>query len=235
MEVRAALPIQKINRDGYCSSGNSEFTSSSLPVLPTPSAEDFAMLPQSQQVLRDREIRNSPLIHHQTPFVSGSSIVGSFYSSPLGFCSEIHESSLSLHERRPPFATQSPDVGVSFHSDKSYTGSFEPMTNSFSGESTEVAWCADTIENVNDYSDNAIVNNQIPKSSSVVSNDPTKQTEWWEDIMNGDWKEILNETTTIDSQAKVCGLKIFSFRLRLIRKFGSFLFCYFFSLHTEGG
>lgn len=192
MEARAVLPIQKLNRDGHCRSGNSEFTSSSLRVQPTTSDEDCAMLSQLQQILMDRELQKSPLVPNRTPFISDSSIAGSFSSSPAGF-----------YERHPPFGTQSPDVGISSQSDKTYTWAFQPMTNNFSRQTTQVTWYSDTVQNITDYSGNNIVNNEIPSSTSMVPDEP-KQTEWWTDIMDEDWNDILNDTTAVDSQSKVC-------------------------------
>ncbi|RWW02622.1 hypothetical protein BHE74_00050369 [Ensete ventricosum] len=42
----------------------------------------------------------------------------------------------------------------------------------------------------------------MPSNSAMVSDDLSKQNEWWTDIIDEDWKEILNETTAIESQPK---------------------------------
>nr|XP_018676598.1 PREDICTED: protein PHOSPHATE STARVATION RESPONSE 2 isoform X2 [Musa acuminata subsp. malaccensis] len=152
--------------------GSYGLMSSSLPVLPTPSEEKFPKLTDLQQVSVEREIRNIALASHHTPFISDGGIVGSLYSSPSGFSSELNGSSFSLHEGHPLFATQSPRVGVSLH----------PTNPSYN---------------------NIGVGNQMPSNSAMVSDDLSKQNEWWTDIIDEDWKEILNETTAIESQPKV--------------------------------
>ncbi|CAL9124858.1 unnamed protein product [Musa textilis] len=185
--------------------GSYGLMSSSLPVLPTPSEEKFPKLTDLQQVSVEREIRNNALASHHTPFISDGGIVGSLYSSPSVFSSELNGSSFSLHEGHPLFATQSLRVGVSLHpANPSCTGTIQPITTNFPRQSTEVAWCPDAVDNILDYTDNNIgVGNQMPSNSAMVSDDLCKQNEWWTDIIDEDWKEILNETTAIESQPKV--------------------------------
>ncbi|CAL9780790.1 unnamed protein product [Musa acuminata subsp. burmannicoides] len=185
--------------------GSYGLMSSSLPVLPTPSEEKFPKLTDLQQVSVEREIRNIALASHHTPFISDGGIVGSLYSSPSGFSSELNGSSLSLHEGHPLFATQSPRFGVSLHpTNPSCTGTIQPITTNFPRQSTEVAWCPDAVDSILDFTDNNIgVDNQMPSNSAMVSDDLSKQNEWWTDIIDEDWKEILNETTAIESHPKV--------------------------------
>ncbi|WOL00169.1 protein PHOSPHATE STARVATION RESPONSE 2 [Canna indica] len=203
MEVRAPMPIQKLNVNGTCSSGSSELMSSSLPVLPTSLEKKFIKLPESQQILMGKETRNNALVPHHTPFVFDSEIVETSYSTPLRFSSDLDESSLSTHQRHATFSTKSPEVGVSFHSDKLYTGTFQPITTNFPRESPEATWCTDQVHNILDYSDNNVqMNNQAPSSAAIIADDPGKQNEWWAEIMDEDWEEILNETTAVESQPK---------------------------------
>lgn len=204
METRPARNF-KVKR--FCSSGNSEVMSSSLPVLPAPVEEKFPKPPDSQQVMMDRELRSAPVVPHHTPFVSNSAVIGPLYSSASGFSSDLHFSSMSPNERHhngASFVSHSPNVGTSFLSTPSHSGSFYPTTSNHLGESTEVPWCPEPIQGILDYSDNiAATNNQIHHSCDVASDDLAKQNEWWTDLMNDDWKDILNETNASECQPKV--------------------------------
>ncbi|XP_010934244.1 protein PHOSPHATE STARVATION RESPONSE 2 [Elaeis guineensis] len=199
-------PVKNCKAKQFCSSGNSEVMSSSLPVLPAPLEEKFPKLPDSQQVLMERELRSTSSIPHHSPFVSNSAVVGPLYSSASGFSSDLHFSSMSPHERHhngASFVSQSPNVGLSFASTPSHSGSFCPITSNHPRESTEVSWCPEPIHSMLDYSDNiAASNNQIQNSCDMASDDLAKQNEWWTDLMNDDWKDILNETSAPECQPK---------------------------------
>ncbi|URE22697.1 Myb-like DNA-binding domain containing protein [Musa troglodytarum] len=76
---------------------------------------------------------------------------------------------------------------------------FQPTMNNFSGESTKINLSPDTLHGTLDYPDNNFsLSNQILGNSTMVSNDPSKQKEWWTDIIDEDCKE-----TGIESQPKV--------------------------------
>ncbi|KAG1361872.1 protein PHOSPHATE STARVATION RESPONSE 2 [Cocos nucifera] len=154
----------------------------------------------------ERELRSTSIIPHHAPFVSNSAVVGPLYSSASGFSSDLHFSSMSPNERHhngASFVSQSPNVGLSFPSTPSHSRSFCPTTSNHPRESTEVPWCPEPIHSMLDYSDNiAANNNQIQNSCDVASGDLAKQNEWWTDLMNDDWKDILNETGAPECQLK---------------------------------
>ncbi|XP_008785163.2 protein PHOSPHATE STARVATION RESPONSE 2-like [Phoenix dactylifera] len=203
METR---PVKNFKVKQFCGSGNSEVMSSSLPVLPAPLEEKFPKLPDSQQVSMERELRSTPLIPLRTPFVSNSAVVGPLYSSASGFSSDLHFSSMAPNERHhngASFVSQSPNVGIPFPSTPSHSGSFCPATSNHPRESADVSWCPEPIQGMLDYSDNITAgNNQIQSSCDVASDDLAKQNEWWTDLMNDDWKDILNETSASECQTK---------------------------------
>ncbi|KAG6532574.1 protein PHOSPHATE STARVATION RESPONSE 1-like [Zingiber officinale] len=99
---------------------------------------------------------------------------GSLSSSAPGFSSDIHHFSFSADERN------------------------------IQGLSTEGTWCADQIQGALDRSDNVIAgNNQAHSSSIELPDDINRQDEWWTDMMNDDWKELLDDTTVNESHPKV--------------------------------
>ncbi|CAL9038143.1 unnamed protein product [Musa banksii] len=69
----------------------------------------------------------------------------------------------------------------------------------FSRETTKINLSPDTLHDTLDYPDNNFsLSNQILGNSTMVSNDPSKQKEWWTDIIDEDCKE-----TAVESQPKV--------------------------------
>ncbi|XP_074587924.1 protein PHOSPHATE STARVATION RESPONSE 1-like [Curcuma longa] len=45
-------------------------------------------------------------------------------------------------------------------------------------------------------------NNQVRSSSIELPDDINRQDEWWTDMMNDDWKELLDDTTVNESHPK---------------------------------
>jgi hypothetical protein len=93
------------------------------------------------------------------------------------------------------FACQSPDIVA-----------FQPLSNSIPGGHTEETWFPGSVDGLSDYRDIIPASgNQIQNGSPAVTSDVVaQQNEWW-DIMNDDWKDILDATAN-DSQSKVCTL-----------------------------
>ncbi|XP_009389282.2 protein PHOSPHATE STARVATION RESPONSE 2 isoform X1 [Musa acuminata AAA Group] len=199
METRSALPMGKLNMEQLGDARSSGVMSSTLPVRPNNSGEKFPKIPDSQLVLMDREIRSNPLPSDYTPFVSDGGNVGPLFSSPSGLSSDLHFSSSLPHERHTngtPFANQLLNAGVSLSSTySSNTGIFQVPNNNLPKDPTAVTWCPETVQGIG--------NSKINDSLIVVSNDLSKQNEWWSDIMNVDWKDLLNDTTIAESQSKV--------------------------------
>ncbi|WOK98750.1 protein PHOSPHATE STARVATION RESPONSE 2-like [Canna indica] len=147
--------------------------SSSLPIIPTSMEDNFPKLPDAQQVSVGRGTRSNPVAPHYASLISNTSFAGPLSSSSPSFSSDVHHSSFSSHERN------------------------------FIARSTEVMWCADPIQDILEYSNNVTKGNYQEQSSSVMlPDDITRQDEWWTDMMNEDWKELLNDTTASESQAK---------------------------------
>ncbi|XP_064994885.1 protein PHOSPHATE STARVATION RESPONSE 2-like isoform X2 [Musa acuminata AAA Group] len=98
-----------------------------------------------------------------------------------------------------PFVSDGGNVGPLFSSpsglssDLHFSSSLphERHTN----DPTAVTWCPETVQGIG--------NSKINDSLIVVSNDLSKQNDWWSDIMNVDWKDLLNDTTIAESQSKV--------------------------------
>lgn len=202
METRSALPMGKLNMEQLGDARSSGVMSSTLPVRPNNSGEKFPKIPDSQLVLMDREIRSNPLPSDYTPFVSDGGNVGPLFSSPSGLSSDLHFSSSLPHERHTngtPFANQLLNAGVSLSSTySSNTGIFQVPNNNLPKDPTAVTWCPETVQGIG--------NSKINDSLIVVSNDLSKQNDWWSDIMNVDWKDLLNDTTIAESQSKVLEL-----------------------------
>ena len=188
--------------------------SSSLPVLPITLEENYPKLPDSQQVSMERETRSNPVNPLNTPFVSNSGVVGPLISSASGFTSDLQFSPISSHVRQPnsaAFIPQSQDSGTALPSTcPSHLGTFQSPSSNYSRESNEITCCQSPLQTVLDYSDEATIrNNQIQSSSIVVSDDINQQNEWWTQLANEDWKDILDETTASEPQAKVSCLYLY--------------------------
>ncbi|KAJ8506346.1 hypothetical protein OPV22_007232 [Ensete ventricosum] len=162
MEAHSAVPAGKVKMEQLCTSGGSGVVSSSLPVLPT-TVEEFPKLPDSQNILMEKQIRSDQLTSHYSPFVADN---GNAYSS--------------------------------------YTGAFQASNCNLPRDPTEVTWCPDSDQGILNCSNDGITgNNQIQSNSIVMPDDLNKQTEWWSEIMNEDWEELLSDKTIAESQPKV--------------------------------
>nr|XP_009400178.1 PREDICTED: protein PHOSPHATE STARVATION RESPONSE 2 isoform X2 [Musa acuminata subsp. malaccensis] len=206
MEAHSALPARKVNVEQLCTSGGSGVVSSSLPVLPT-TVEEFPKLPDSQNILTGKQIRSDQLTSHYTPFVADSGNVQPLYPSPSGFSSDLDISSILPQERHTnstPLVSQSLNEVCLPSAYSSYTGAFQVSTSNIPKDPTEVTWCPDSDQGILNCSDDGITgNNQIQSNSIVMSDDLNKQNEWWSEIMNEDWEELLNDKTVAESQPKV--------------------------------
>ncbi|KAK9281518.1 hypothetical protein L1049_004421 [Liquidambar formosana] len=189
MEARPALSIQRSGAKQLSNLGASGALSSSLPVLPTSLEETYPKLPESQQVSLERELMTRPLAMHATPLPSSSGVVGHMFSSSSGFSTDLHYSSVSLHEkhsRKTPFISQSSTNGASLpltHS--SHSGMLQsPASNHFTKENNNASWCTDSLPGFLDFPVNTPVqNNQIESSSCsgvMASEDFGKRNDWQE-------------------------------------------------------
>lgn len=181
------MPMERNPTKNSYNLRNSEPMSSlSLPVLPAYVQPNFPKLPDSQQVSMERELTSE----HTDPL----------YSPLIDYPADLHDPSLSLHQiptnmNVSSFTPQTIGVGMS-------VGNLETLQ----GASSNLPWVhADQAQSLLDYSVGDIMvtgSTHVYGSTAVATEDLTKQNEWWSDIINDDWKDILDATTT-ESQLKV--------------------------------
>jgi hypothetical protein len=161
-------------------------SSSSLPILPPYVQTNFPKLPDSQQVSIERELTSGP--------------TKPLYSPVMNYPADLHESPLSLHQRTinmnvSPFVSQAMNVGISAGN-----------SGVIQGVSSNLPWVhMNQVQGLMDYSvAETIVTGRtnISGDATVATDDLTKQNEWWSDIINDDWKDILDATAT-ESQPRV--------------------------------
>ncbi|ONK57333.1 uncharacterized protein A4U43_C10F19000 [Asparagus officinalis] len=170
--------------------------SSSLPVLPITSGENYPKLPDSQQVSMERELRSNPVNPHKTTFVPSNGAVGPLFSSAPGLTSDLQYSTISPNVKQP--------INASFIPQSQSSCTFQSSLSNHSRESNEINWCQDTLQGMLDYSEEVTVeNNQIQSSTIMPSDNLNQQNDWWSDLVNEDWKDILNETSGSEHQPKV--------------------------------
>lgn len=176
-------------------SQNSRFfgaMSSSLPILPNSLKESFPRPHNPQNIPMSR-----PLPDDSMPLCNGTSQsatmhprVAAVWSSYSSYSASLLDS-VSNHEKQAPFISQSSNVEV-----------FQSLSDPTPGVHNEAAWFPSSMD-VLPYPDNiAATDNQIQSvSSTMPSDEVAKQNDWWAEIMNDDWKDILDATAT-DSQSK---------------------------------
>jgi len=162
----------------------------------------------------ERELRNNPVNPLNTPFVSTSEVVGPLISSASGFTSDLQFSSISPHVRQPnsaAFIPLSQNSGTCLPSTcPSHLGTFQSLSSDYSRESNEITCCQSPLQTVLDYTDEVSTrSNQIQSSSIMASDDLNQQNEWWTQLVNEDWKDILDETTASEPQVKVSCLYLY--------------------------
>ncbi|KAK1650366.1 hypothetical protein QYE76_068171 [Lolium multiflorum] len=172
--------------------------SSSLPILPNSLKENFPGPHNPQLTSMQRQLTNDPVPLHHSALQSASlhpraGAMRSSYSGLLGYPANPLDS-VPNHERQSmvaSFASQSPDIVA-----------FQPLSNSIPGGHTEETWFPGSVDGLSDYRDIIPASgNQIQNGSPAVTSDvAAQQNEWW-DIMNDDWKDILDATAN-DSQSK---------------------------------
>uniref|UniRef100_J3LNF4 HTH myb-type domain-containing protein n=1 Tax=Oryza brachyantha TaxID=4533 RepID=J3LNF4_ORYBR len=161
--------------------------SSSLPTLPK-FMKDITRPRNTQNILMPAQLPNDSMALHPR-----ASVVRSPYLPMLGYdCNPIDP--VSSHERQfmaAPFISQSSNVEV-----------FQSLCNNNThGGHTEATWFP-AVSDAPDYMDTiTIPDNHTQSGTSTITSDVAKQNEWWADIMDDDWKDILDATAT-DSQSK---------------------------------
>ncbi|KAG8063505.1 hypothetical protein GUJ93_ZPchr0003g17662 [Zizania palustris] len=171
---------------------------SSLPILPN-SLKDIPRPCTVQNILMPGQLPNDYMpSHHSAPqsatLQPRASVVRSPYSAMVGYSASSADS-VSSHERHlmaAPVICQSPNVKVLP----------SLCNNSTHGGHTEPTWFPASVDGVPDYTDAiAVPHNHTQSGTSTITSNVAKQNEWWADIMDDDWKDILDATAT-DSQSK---------------------------------
>ncbi|KAJ4733005.1 myb-related protein 1 [Rhynchospora pubera] len=172
-------------RNSYNQRNIEPMSSSSLPVLPTYVQPNYPKLPDSHQITMERDLTTGP----SNPM----------YSPVMCYPTDLHDPSVSLHQRPTnmnisPFLSQTMNVGISGGN-----------SGTFQGASSNLPWVdPDQVQGLMDYSvgdDMVTESTHMHTNTAVVTEDLTKQNEWWSDIINVDWKDVLDATAT-DSQPK---------------------------------
>jgi SHAQKYF class myb-like DNA-binding protein len=170
--------------------------SSSLPILPNSLKESFPRPHNPQHIRMPRQLPNdsmplrngtpqSATLHPRTRVIEAS--YSGYSANPLDSRSN-HESQCMV----APFISQSSSVDV-----------FQSLSDNTPGAHTEATWFPSSMDVLPVYTDNiAAPDNQIQSgNSAMTSSEVAKQNDWWAEIMNDDWKDILDATAT-DSQSK---------------------------------
>ncbi|XP_062187954.1 protein PHOSPHATE STARVATION RESPONSE 2-like isoform X3 [Phragmites australis] len=154
----------------------------------------------------ERELRSTPLSPHQTTVAP---ICGQFHSStgsvgPLCSPPAVRFSSVSNAEQylnSNPYNSQAPCTASSSSLNyRSQYGGFEPSLTDFPRD-IEPTWCPDPVDSMIGYSGDVPGGNNLAGITSIgASDDLTKQSEWWTDFMNDDWKDIVDNPASTETQ-----------------------------------
>uniref|UniRef100_A0A0A9D3B8 HTH myb-type domain-containing protein n=1 Tax=Arundo donax TaxID=35708 RepID=A0A0A9D3B8_ARUDO len=198
--------MERLTTNHLYSSGVPVTVPTSLPTIPVSLDESFPRPPDAQNVLMERDLRSTPLPPHQTTV---SPIRGQFHSStgsvgPLCSPPAVRFSSVSNPEQNSnsnPYNSQPPSTASS--SSLNYGtqyGGFEPSLTDFPID-VEPTWCPDPVDSMIGYSGDVPGGNNVTGSTSIgASDDLTKQSEWWTDFMNDDWKDIVDNPASTEAQ-----------------------------------
>lgn len=198
--------------------GVSKTMSSSTPVFPTREGK-YPKLPDSLQVISERQLISKSVSPGQTQLVSNNGTVGHLYSSESSFISN-HYSPVSSHERHPrnsPFISGASREAASFDS-------FQPANDSqlciestslisYTSENNDLSWTTDSLQNLLDFPENvAIENGQLESNTGLlVAEDHGKRTDWQEwadqlitvdDNLDSNWSEILADVDAPELEPK---------------------------------
>lgn len=215
MDIRPTLCIQRSGEKQLSNMGVSRTMSSSIPVLPTREGK-YPKLPDSLQVISERELITNTVSPGQTQLVSNSGTVGHLYSSDSRFPSD-HYSPVPSHERHPrtsPFISGVSSEAVSFQStSSSHLGVESTALISYTRDNNDISWNPDSLQDLLDFPENVAVENGQPESSTavLVAEDHAKRTDWqeWADQLitvdenlDSNWSEILADVDVPELEPK---------------------------------
>ncbi|XP_024312885.1 protein PHOSPHATE STARVATION RESPONSE 2 isoform X1 [Brachypodium distachyon] len=200
------LQMERITTNPFYSPGIPVTVPAPLPSIPASLDESFPRHPDVQNVLMERELRRTPLPPHQSTVAP---ISGQFHPSagsvgPLCSPQDVRFSSVLIPEQYTsanPYNPQTQSTGSSSALIYgSQHGGFEPTFTDFPRD-VEPAWCPDPVESMLGYSDDVSGGNSLNGMSPIAATDElAKQTEWWTDFMNDDWKDIVDNPSGAKSQ-----------------------------------
>jgi len=196
--------MERLSTNKLYSSGVPVTVPTSLPSIPASLEESFPRLPDAQNVLIEREMRSAA--PHQTAvapirsqFHSSTGSVGPLCSPPAVRFSSV--SNPEQYSNPAPYNSQAPTTASSSTLNYgSQYGGFGPSLTDFPSD-VEQAWCSDPVESILGYSGDVPAGNNLTGSTSIgAPDDLTKQTEWWTELMNDDWKEIVDNPASAETQ-----------------------------------
>uniref|UniRef100_A0A0D3GQC8 HTH myb-type domain-containing protein n=2 Tax=Oryza barthii TaxID=65489 RepID=A0A0D3GQC8_9ORYZ len=196
--------MERISTNQLYNSGIPVTVPSPLPAIPATLDENIPRIPDGQNVPWERELRSTPMPPHQNQSTVAP-LHGHFQSStgsvgPLRSSQAIRFSSVSSNEQYTnanPYNSQPPSSGSSSTLNYgSQYGGFEPSLTDFPRDAGPT-WCPDPVDGLLGYTDDVPAGNNLTENSSIAAGDElAKQSEWWNDFMNYDWKDIDNTACT---------------------------------------
>ncbi|TVU39510.1 hypothetical protein EJB05_12933 [Eragrostis curvula] len=194
--------MERISTNQIYTSGVPVTVPTSLPSIPVSLDESFARLPNAQAALMDRELRSTPLSTLQTNVApvrcqfqnSSTGSVGPLCSPPAVRFSSV--SNPEHYSNANPYSSQAPSSASSSTLNYgSQYGGFQPSLTELPADAGQ-PWCPDPVDTMLGYS------GDIPAGNTAigVSDDLTKQSEWWTDFMSDDWKDIVDNPTSTENQ-----------------------------------
>ncbi|XP_010549658.1 PREDICTED: protein PHR1-LIKE 1 isoform X2 [Tarenaya hassleriana] len=203
--------------------GFSAAMSSFFPALPTTLEERYNKLPYSFWVPSVQEPMNNPVPCQASPLVSGGDSGGRLFSPSSGFCSGMHVSSVSSHERnsqtQPSVSTMPRERALSRVAGEGQIQDcpLEIQSQSLishSQEQKDMPWCADPMQGFFDFPDHVPIQNPPAESSRgmVSSEDLHKKSEWQEwadhlisvdDGLEPNWSELLGDPSLQNHDSKI--------------------------------
>ncbi|KAG8099943.1 hypothetical protein GUJ93_ZPchr0013g36276 [Zizania palustris] len=184
---------------------------SPLPAIPAALDESFPRLLDVQNVSQERELRSTLIPPHQNQSTVAP-LHGQFHSStgsvgPVRSPPAIRFSSVSNHEQYTsvnPYNSQTRSTGCSSTLNYgSQYGGFEPPLTDFPRDA-EPMWCPDPVDSLLSYTDDVPGGNNLVESGSIATTDElAKQSEWWNDFMNYEWKEVADNSACTETEPQV--------------------------------
>jgi hypothetical protein len=183
--------MERLSTNKLYTSGVPVTVPTSLPSIPVSLEESFLRLPDAPHQTAVAPIRSQ--------FHSSTGSVGPLCSPPAVRFSSV--SNPEQYSNPSPYNSQAPTTASSSTLNYgSQYGGFGPSLTDFPSD-VEPAWCSDPVESILGYSGDVPGGNNLTGSTSIeASDDLTKQTEWWTELMNDDWKDMVDNPASAETQ-----------------------------------